>query len=126
MTIVKGTICSRGLGHMSRRMCEYADVFERATGERLIKGTINVDVGEEITINEDFRIRGSEINEPDQDLLFERCRINGFRAYRIRPLDAMGKGGWGDHIIEITCSEEIRPNSPGTQVEIAFFPMDQR
>jgi len=121
MTIVKGTICSHGLGHMSRRMREYPDVFERATGEVLIKGTINVDVGEEITIKEDFRIRGSEINEPGQDLLFERCRVNGFRAYRIRPLDAMGQGGWGDDIIEITCSEKISPNSPGTKVEIAFF-----
>ena len=121
MKIVKGTICSRGLGDMSRRMRQYPDVFKRATGERLIEGTINVDVGEEIKIKEDFRIRGIEINEPDQDLLFERCQINGVRAYRIRPLAAMGQGGWGDQIIEITCSEEISPNYPGTEVDIAFF-----
>lgn len=120
MKIVKGIIGPRGLGDMSRRMREYPDVFKRATGEHLVEGTINVDVGEEIGIKEDFRIRGVEINEPHQDLLFERCCINGYQAYRIRPLDAAGEGGWGDHIIEITCSQEISPNSPGTHVEIAF------
>ena len=32
------------------------------------------------------------INEPGQDLLIERCRINEIPAYRIRPLD-LATGG---------------------------------
>lgn len=126
MIIVKGVVCpdAHGLKHFSRRMTEYPEVFERATGERLYPGTLNVNVGKGIPIREHFRIRGREINEPSQDLLFEICRINGIWAYRVRPLDAIGGGGHGDHIIEIACSHKIPNVPPGTEVEIAFFPRD--
>jgi CTP-dependent riboflavin kinase len=101
-------------------MNQYPDVFAKATGEKLFPGTLNVNVGQPIPIQEHFRIRGKDLNEPE-DFLFEVCRINGLWAYRIRPLDDMGKGGHGDHILEITCHREIPNVPPGTLVEIAFF-----
>jgi CTP-dependent riboflavin kinase len=124
MLILRGHICrdgdGAGLKHFSRRMNQYPEVFERATGEALFPGTLNVNVGGTIKIHEHFRIRGHELNEPE-DFLFEVCRINGLWAYRIRPLDAMGNGGHGDHILEIICRREIPNVPPGTQVEIALF-----
>jgi CTP-dependent riboflavin kinase len=125
MIILRGLVCpdTQGLKHFSKRMREYPEVFERATGERLYHGTLNVTVGQPVPVREHFRIRGMEINEPEQDLLFEVCRINRIWAYRIRPFQlATGEGGHGDHIIEIACSEKI-PNVPeGIAVEIALFP----
>lgn len=53
---------------------------------------------------------------------FEICRVNGLWAYRIRPLDAMGGDGHGDHIFEIACSKKIPNVGPGAEVEIALFP----
>jgi CTP-dependent riboflavin kinase len=125
--ILKGSVCpeDQGLKHFSRRMTQYPRVFEKATGERLFPGTLNVNVGRPIPIREHFRIRGTEIEEPEQDLLFEVCRINGFWAYRIRPLNLITcEGGHGDHILEISCSQEILNVGPGSEVEIALFPWD--
>jgi len=110
MIILKGPVSpeARGMKHFSRRMTEYPKVFEKATGERLYPGTLNVNVGRRNPVREHFRIRGTEINEPEQDLLFEVCRINQIWAYRIRPFHlATGEGGHGDHIIEIACSQKI-------------------
>jgi len=89
MIILKGHVCrdgeGAGLKHFSRRMNQYPEVFERATGEKLFPGTLNVNVGEPVKIKEHFRILGKELNEPE-DFLFEVCRINGIWAYRVRPL----------------------------------------
>lgn len=124
MLILKGHVCrggeGAGLKHFSRRMNEYPEVFERATGEKLFPGTLNVNIGEPIPIKEHFRIQGKNLNE-SEDFLFEVCRINGTWAYRIRPLDALGNGGHGDHILEIACRDKIPDVPPGTQVEIALF-----
>jgi|HubBroStandDraft_4_1064222.scaffolds.fasta_scaffold334666_2 hypothetical protein len=42
-------VCKAGEGagfrHFSRRMNAYPEVFERATGERLVPGTLNLNVG---------------------------------------------------------------------------------
>ncbi len=127
MIILKGRVCRDGDGagckHFSRRMTEYADVFLKATGELLIPGTLNVDVGRDVPVKEHFRIHGREINELE-DFQFEVCRINGNWAYRIRPLNTAGGGGRGDCIIEIACSKMIPDVPPGTVVEIALFPRD--
>ena len=123
MIILKGSVCPDGEGakHFVRRMTQHPEVFERATGEKLFPGALNVNVGERIQIKEHFRIRGTEINEPEQDLLFEVCRINQIWGYRIRPFQlAPREGGHGDHILEITCSQKI-PVSPEDEVEIALF-----
>jgi len=102
MIILKGSVCpdAEGMKHFSRRMTQCPEVFERATGERLYPGTLNVHVGRPIPVREYFRIRGTEINEPEQDLLH------------------------GDYIIEIACSQKIPNVPPGTEVEIALFPWD--
>lgn len=124
MRIVNGTVCRNGAGagckDFSRRMNEYPDVFERATGERLFPGTLNVDVGRKIKIIEHFRISGRELNH-SEDFQFEICRINGIWAYRIRPIDSNDGGGHGDNIFEISCSVQIPNVPPGTKVEIARF-----
>ena len=126
MIILNGLVCpdEQGAKHFSKRMTKYPEVFERATGERLYPGTLNVNVGQQIPIKGHFRIRGAEISEPEQDVLFEVCRIDGLWAYRIRPLDAMGGGGHGDDILEIACSKKIPNVGPGVEVEIALFPRD--
>lgn len=105
---------------MRKRMTDYPEVFLRATGEKLHPGTLNVIVGGEIKVREDFRILGREINEPHQDLIFERCRIEGIPAYGIRPLDAAGNGGHGYHVLEITCAQTL-PNTHGSEVTVEFF-----
>jgi CTP-dependent riboflavin kinase len=127
MVILRGTICAdaQGLKHFSRRITQYSAVFEKATGEILYPGTLNVDIGRPFPVREHFRIRGTEINEPEQDLLFEVCRINRIWAYRIRPFQlATGEGGHGDNIVEIACAQKIPEVPSGTRVEIAFFPWD--
>jgi CTP-dependent riboflavin kinase len=104
-------------------MAKYPEVFERATGQRLFPGTLNLDVGKEIKPREHFRLLGRDIGEPGQDLLFEIVRVNGLWAYRIRPLDLRsGGGGHGDHILEIASSEELRPTlSRAEAIEVALF-----
>ena len=104
-------------------MTEYPDVFERATGQRLFPGTLNLDVREQIPAREHFRILGSDIGEPGQDLLFEVVRVNDLWAYRIRPLDLRtGGGGHGDHILEIAAASELRPALARADViEVGLF-----
>lgn len=124
MMAVRGRVCpdEQGLKHFSKRMTEYPEVFKRATGEQLYAGTLNVNVGVPIPMKEQFRIRGTEINEPEQDLLFEVCRINGIWAYRIRPFHLLTRGGGhGDHIIEIASRDKIPNVSAGSEVQITFF-----
>ena len=113
-----------GVGDFRARMTRFADVFERVVGERLFPGTLNVDIGRPVKCREDFRIRGTDIGEPEQDLLFERCLIAGHRAYRIRPYQLRGGGGGhGDHVLEIASALELRPMFVGREddVEIEFF-----
>jgi len=124
---LKGTVVT-GFRHFSRRMTEFPEAFWRATGENLYPGTLNVDVAKEIKIREDRRIVGTEIGEPYQDLLFERCLVNGLPAWRIRPyvLDEragfpVGGGGHGDHILEISCATKIPNASAGCTVDITLF-----
>jgi CTP-dependent riboflavin kinase len=115
-------IVQRGIGDFRKRMESYPEVFERAAGERLFPGTINVNVDRKITIKEDFRVIGKDINEPDQDLLFEKCLINDIPAYRIRPYHlATGEGGHGDDVLEIVAAREIPNIAEGGVVEITFL-----
>jgi CTP-dependent riboflavin kinase len=120
---VTGKVVSRGQGHFTQRMTQFPHVFEEATGEKLITGTLNVQVGKRILIREHFRIPGARIQEPEQDLLFEVCRINGLLwGYRIRPYQLLtGEGGHGDDVLEITCSTRIPNASPGSEVIVEFF-----
>ena len=112
-----------GIGDFRRRMTRYPHVFHRATGEHLFPGTLNLDIGYSLPCREDFRIVGVDIDEPEQDLLFERCVVAGYRAWRIRPYQLIGGGGHGDHILEIASVHELRPLLKGREdaVEIEFF-----
>ena len=74
---VIGTVTPSARGDFTQRMTEFPHVFEEATGEKLVPCTLNIRVSTEIRIKEDFRIQGSRINEHEQDLLFEVCRIDG-------------------------------------------------
>jgi hypothetical protein len=130
MITVKGKVVS-GFGHFRRRITDFPEAFQKATGEALFPGTLNVDIGTAIKIKEDRRILGKEIGEPFQDLLLERCTINGVPAWRIRPLSLdirsglpAGDGGHGDHILEISCAQQIPNATCGSVVEITFFRND--
>lgn len=121
MLILKGRV-QPGVGHFRKRMTNYSYVCERSTGEKLFPGTINVKIDEELQVLEHFRVRGADIGEPEQDLLFEICRINGKWAYRIRPYDLKnGGGGHGDDVLEIACSEKLTGIQDGSSVEVALF-----
>ena|ERR1700733_3138566 len=123
--IIEGTVKPRGSGDFRFRMTKFADVFERAAGEKLYPGTLNVKVDRPVRWKVDFRVRGAEIDEPNQDLLFEHCRINGPKAYRIRPYDLnTGGGGWGDDTLEIACECCLKDRlslDVGSIVEITLF-----
>jgi CTP-dependent riboflavin kinase len=125
MLKLKGNVSERGVGDMAKRMKKYPDVFKKTTGEDFFPGTLNVKVDRHVTVKEDFRIRGTDIGEPEQDLIFEKCQINGLPAYRIRPWHLKtGKGGHGDNVLEIACSVHLRDTlglSTNSPVEITFF-----
>jgi len=122
MKILQGWAVS-GVGHFAPRMLNFSEAFERATGEKLFPGTLNVRVAEYVPAKEHFRVRGQDIGEPNQDLLFEICRINGIWAYRIRPYQPLtGAGGHGDDVLEIACAYELRPMLPSPSViEVVLF-----
>jgi CTP-dependent riboflavin kinase len=121
MLFLEGRVES-GVGHFRQRMTNFPHVFKKATGESLIPGTLNVKVSAPVPIKEHFRIIGAEIDEPEQDLLFEVCRINGIWAYRIRPYHLLtGSGGHGDETLEISSSERIPNARHGSLVKLALF-----
>jgi hypothetical protein len=121
MRIFTGRVQS-GVRHFEKRIKTFGDVFRKATGEDLYPGTLNLNVGNPVPIKEHFRIKGKDINEPNQDLIFEVCRVSGIWAYRIRPYDlATGLGGHGDHIFEIASSTRIPNVDSGSVHEIMLF-----
>lgn len=73
MGLTIGGVIVSGSGEFSRRMTKFPSVFEQAVGTKLHPGTINVRVQQPLGIEEEFRISGAEIDEPHQDLLFEKC-----------------------------------------------------
>ena len=112
----------KGCGHFRCRISRYPTVFQQAVGYALCPGTINVRVDRCIPIFEQFRVEGRVIGEPDQDLLFERCRINGIDAVRVRPYSLnSGGGGHGDNILEISCGCRIGGVEIGAKVEVEVF-----
>jgi CTP-dependent riboflavin kinase len=123
MTTIHGRI-REGNKDFTKRMTTFSAVFAKAVGEELFPGTLNVQVDQQIKIREHFRISGAEIDEPEQDLLFEICRVNSHWAYRVRPLNrADGSGGHGDHILEIACSIHLRKERgfDDSDIRVAFF-----
>ncbi len=121
MRVLKGYV-EEGVGHFKNRINDFPEVYKEATGEYLYPGTLNVKISMQVPIKEEFKIHGSDIDEPGQDLLFERCLINGINAYRIRPHNPdTGAGGHGDDTLEISCSQEIPNVDVGSLVEITLF-----
>ena len=112
-----------GIGAWRPRMERFPEVFRSLTGERLFPGTLNVLLEQPLPIRAEYTIRGSEIGEPEQDMLFERCTVNGIPAFRLRPFQpATGAGGHGDHILEIVAPVELRPLLSGSEKVIVEFP----
>lgn len=119
MISVRGNV-RKGWGHFTQRMKDFPEDFRRVTGEVLFPGTLNVEIETPLEVREHFRMRDKM--DPEQDLLFEICRVGQIWAYRIRPLNRKtGAGGHGDHIIEITSSRQIPNAREGDPVEITFF-----
>lgn len=112
-----------GLGAWRPRMEQFPDVFLRATGKRLFPGTLNVLLDAPLPIQVEFTIDGSEIEEPDQDMHFESCLVDGFEAWRLRPYQpATGLGGHGDHVLEIVSAEALRPLIVNPENVLVEFP----
>jgi hypothetical protein len=124
MIILKRLVCpgAEGCKHFSRRMKEYPEVFERATGEELYPGTLNVDVGRPIPIKEPFRIEGRELSEPEEFLFdFAAKTVCGStESGHLMPWEAA-----------VTATAHLgfgvfrRFRTPGNEVKIALFPRDQ-
>ena len=124
MVTLTGRPSTKGVGHMGQRMRDHAPVFQWATGETLHPGTFNVEVSLPVLAIKHFAIAGAQIGEPEQDLWFEVCRVNGIWAYRIRPVNVIdGTGGHGDKIIEIACSTQLgnHPLIAGHPIVIELF-----
>ena len=122
MVGVSGVVV-HGMGAWRPRIEQFPEVFEAAIGRRLFPGTLNVQLDTPLPIQADFKIPGSRIGEPDQDMHFEHCRINGVDAFRLRPFQpATGDGGHGDDVLEIVCSQELRPLIPKFSCVTVEFP----
>lgn len=117
---IRGTV-QNGCRHFTLRMTEHARVFEAAFGCRPHAGTINVHVDRQIKIQPDFSI--PDPVDQRQVLLIEKCLINGFAAFRIRPsvIRSPEMGGHGDNILEISSCTTIPGIAPGAEVTIEFF-----
>lgn len=121
MMVLKGQLV-QGVQHFQLRLSrpEFREACFNATGEHLVKGTLNVQVSKCVPVKEHFRIRGADVGEPE-DFLFEICRLNGIWAYRVRPFNPInGSGGHGDSTLEIMCSQVLYVHD-GMQVEVALF-----
>jgi CTP-dependent riboflavin kinase len=127
MIILKGRVV-QGCGHFRQRLASpsFRAAYRKATGEDLHKGTLNVKISRCIRIKVDFRILAADYDDPipgpKQDLLFERCLINGIPACRIRPYNPLDEsGGHGDDTLEIACRQEIPNVTEGKEVQIELF-----
>ena len=121
MMVLKGQLV-QGVKHFQQRLTrpEFQAACLKATGEVLVKGTLNVQVSRCIPVKVHFRILGADVGERE-DFLFEICRLNGIWAYRVRPCDPIsGSGGHGDSTLEIMCSQELDVHD-GMEVEVALF-----
>jgi len=67
-----------GIGAWRPRIERYPEVFLAGTGQRLFPGTLNVLLESPLPIREEFRIRGVEIGEPDQDMLLSAAWSTAF------------------------------------------------
>jgi hypothetical protein len=106
---------------MGERMRRYPDIFAAATGITLFPGTFNVAISASLPIQEDFRIRGATIGEPEQDLLFEQCLIGNYCGWRIRPLNLLdGSGGHGDRLLELASPMPLAPFFGSGDVAVTF------
>ena len=119
-TVVTGTV-RRGRQDFTKRMSDHLQVFEAAFGCKPYAGTINVGVDPPITIEPDCSI--PDPIDPRQVLLIEKCLINGYPAFRIRPsvIAHPTVGGWGDQIIEVSSCAKIPGIEPGVTVTLEFF-----
>jgi CTP-dependent riboflavin kinase len=112
-----------GMGAWRPRIERFPEVFRRGLGQPLFPGTLNVQIDRPLAIHHDIRIPGSLIGEPEQDMLFERCLIEGIEAFRLRPFQsASGAGGWGDHILEIVSAKQLRPLLRDLNTVMVEFP----
>jgi CTP-dependent riboflavin kinase len=112
-----------GIGAWRPRIEKFPAVFLEATGESLFPGTLNVQLDMPLSIQTEFVISGAKIGEPEQDMLFESCLVNGYAGWRLRPFQpATGLGGHGDHILEIVSATQLRPRITDLERVVVEFP----
>jgi hypothetical protein len=119
-----GTV-RKNAGVFSMRLRSFKEKFAAATGiPNLHEGTLNVWFDECVAIWPEFMIDGKELDNPDQDCLFESCKIivdsRVYSGFRVRPYHRpTGGGGNGDKCMEIV-AETIPGVAPGTDVTLEF------
>jgi CTP-dependent riboflavin kinase len=119
---VLGRVIS-GIGAWRPRIARFPEVFREATGVALFPGTLNIQIDTPLTIQTEFAISGAKIGEPEQDMLFERCLVNGMAGWRLRPFQpATGLGGHGDHILEIVSGTLLRARIADLERVVVEFP----
>lgn len=97
----------KNAGAFSKRISDFTQTFVHATGiPNLHAGTLNVWSDEYVAIWPDFMIKGEDLDNPDQDCLFEGCKIivdgKEYSGFRVRPFHRpTGGGGNGDKCLEI-------------------------
>jgi CTP-dependent riboflavin kinase len=112
-----------GMGAWRPRIETFPNVFAEATGVPLFPGTLNVQLDTPLPIHAEFMISGARIEEPEQDMLFESCLVNGIISWRLRPFrPATGLGGHGDHILEIVSATQLRPCITDLERVVIEFP----
>ena len=112
-----------GFGAWRPRIERFPEVFYEATGVALFPGTLNVEIDTPLAIESEFVISGAKIGEPEQDMLFECCLVNGIAGWRLRPFQpATGLGGHGDHILEIVSGTQLRPHITDLERVVVEFP----
>ena len=122
MIQVVGRVIS-GFGAWRPRIQQFPEVFREALGVRLFPGTLNVELDAPLAIREELTILGALISEPEQDIRFERCLVDGIPGWRLRPFQpATGAGGHGDHILEIVSAVELRPRIADLERVVVEFP----
>ncbi len=120
----------KNAGAFSVRIKAFKAKFVEATGiPDLHEGTLNVWAEECVAIWPQFMIEGSDLDKPNEDYLFENCKVivdgKEYDGFRVRPYHRPdGGGGNGDK-----CMEIIAGTIPGVKLGMSVtleFARDSR
>lgn len=121
--ILKGKVKS-GLGEAGYWMKKAESAFERKTGVKLFHGTLNIELKEEYTLDNDVEILHKEEYGGAQEVYIKECEVLGNKSYILRTDKNMTEAG--DHplnILEIISDVNFREKyklKDGDEIEITI------